>query len=126
MWVIAAAAILLAACGDSDDSVEIDAANGEVLDAATSGDAAGEGDASGGGLQFCGEEDDPDCADGMECCQDGVCRDDCGGGGGTISCDCSADCPTGGTICCETSVDTFCTRRAACENFGGVERDSCE
>jgi hypothetical protein len=127
---------LIAACG-GDDSADIDAAAGgddasTSIDAAAGGtdDAAGGGgdDAagSGGGLQFCGDEGDPDCPSTQECCADGVCRDSCGDGGGTgaYQCDCTEDCFSG-RICCQTSEETFCTRKQDCDNFGGEEVTSC-
>jgi hypothetical protein len=126
--IVSFLAILLAACG-GDDGADVDAASA-VIDAAETGDdaaAGGDHDAAGGGLQFCGEEGDPDCPGSQECCDDGVCRDSCGGGGGTgtYQCDGTAECPTGSMLCCQTSEDRFCTRQRTCDTFGGEEVNSC-
>ncbi len=130
-------ALALGACGGDDDG-------GSVIDASSVIDSGGGGgddgggtsdiDASGGGgtqgvNQFCEtlENGGPYCMEGLDCCDDHVCRHngDCAGGPGFLLCDCTADCPTG--LCCDVGdqMDEFCTKRSACNDYDGTEDTTC-
>ena len=134
-----ALALLLAACGGDDDGD-----GGGAIDASSAIDGGGGGggdgggdqaDAGGGGggtqgpNQFCEtlENGGPYCMDGLECCDDHVCRydGDCPGDTQYIPCDCTAQCPTG--ICCDVggAMEPFCTKRSACNDYEGDEDTTC-
>jgi hypothetical protein len=130
--ILVAALVLAGACGDDDDGTDgsdvIDASGGGEDDSGTSEDI----DAGGGGTQdvnqFCETlEDGPYCITGLECCEDKVCRHagDCPGGKNFIPCDCTDECPTG--ICCDVDgeMESFCTKRSACNDYDGVEDTTC-
>jgi hypothetical protein len=140
---ILAVTLLAAACGDDGGSTgEIDAgteagaidAGASDIDAGMSTaypDAgAGGQDASSGTAgpgQPCNIIPDgggPVCNDGLECCDDNVCRapDGCGSGG-YLACDCTDDCQ--GSICCDAPSMQFCTKRSACKSYGGTEVTTC-
>jgi hypothetical protein len=131
--LILAAALVLGACGDDDGGGgdEIDASS--VIDSGGGGggDGGGEVDASGGGggtqgpNQFCEtlEGGGPYCMDGLDCCDDHVCRytGDCPGDTQYVPCECAnPDCPTG--VCCDVGdqMDDFCTKRSACNDYEGT------
>jgi len=57
------------------------------------------------------------------CCTAGapyICRlpSDCPGGGGYVPCSHGSDCQGG--VCCQLPEMTFCTKRNACESYGGT------
>jgi len=134
--LILVAALAFGACGGDDDG-------GSVIDASSAIDSGGGGgdggtsdiDASGGGggtqgpNQFCEtlENGGPHCMEGLECCDDHVCRydGDCPGDTQFLLCDCTADCPTG--LCCDVgpAMDEFCTKRSACNDYDGEEDTTC-
>ena len=139
-FVLAGALALgLAGCGDDDGSD-----GGGVIDAGTADDGGGGGDDGGGGEeidgggggggtqgpnQFCEtlENGGPYCMADLECCDDHVCRydGDCPGDTQYIPCDCTDECPTG--ICCDVggAMETFCTKRSACNDYEGDEDTTC-
>jgi hypothetical protein len=134
--LVLAAALVLGACGGDDDGTSvIDASS--VIDSGGGGGSDGNTsdiDASGGGgtqgvNQFCEtlENGGPYCMEGLDCCDDHVCRHngDCSGGPGFIPCECTADCPTG--LCCDVggAMDEFCTKRSACSDYDGTEDTTC-
>jgi hypothetical protein len=63
---------------------------------------------------------------GLECCADKVCRfdGDCSGSSGFIPCTCTDDC-NNSFLCCEIPEQTFCTKRSACDMYGGTEITTC-
>ena len=131
--LILAAALALGACGGDDDggsvidaSSVIDSGGGGGGDSGTSDiDAAGGGGGTQGVGQFCEtlQNGGPYCMDGLDCCDDKVCRynGDCQGSGGFVPCECAnPDCPTG--VCCDVGndMDDFCTKRSACMDYEGT------
>lgn len=128
--IVVSAALFVAACGSGDTGSE-----GDVIDA--SGDSAGDPDsgtdASGTtGTQEAGQfcetqpEGGPFCVDGLECCEDKVCRTagECDGSTGFIPCECTDDC-NNSFICCESPDQTFCTKRSGCDQVDGTEVTTC-
>jgi len=140
LFLVAALALALgSACGGDDDGD-----SGGVIDASSGGDGGGGGGGDGGGdqadarqggggtqgpNQFCEtlENGGPHCMEGLECCDDHVCRydGDCPGDTQFIPCDCTAECPTG--LCCDVggAMDEFCTKRSACNDYDGEEDTTC-
>jgi hypothetical protein len=130
--LILVAALALGACGGDDDGTSaIDASS--VIDSGGGGsdgntsdiDASGGGGGTQGPNQFCEtlENGGPYCMEGLECCDDKVCRytGDCEGSGGFVPCECAnPDCPTG--VCCHVAedMDDFCTKRSACMDYDGT------
>jgi hypothetical protein len=132
----ALALALASSCGDDDGG------GGGVIDASVGDDGGGgggrdgggdRGDGGGGGSQgpnqFCEtlENGGPYCMDGLECCDDHVCRydGDCPGDTQYIPCDCTDECPTG--LCCDVggAMEPFCTKRSACNDYEGEEDTTC-
>lgn len=131
--LVAALALGAAGCSSDDKGDNSNGADSGVppADAAASADAgsdANPGGAAGPG-DFCNTLPDggPSCEADLECCSDMVCRapGDCPGAAGFIPCDCTDDCPSNSFICCETAQQTFCTKRSACNSYGGTEDTTC-
>ena len=134
--ILIAALAFAGACGGDDDDDDgtdgsdvVDASGGGGDDGGSSVDTDA---AAGGGTQdvnqFCETlEDGPYCITGLECCEYKVCRraGDCPVGKNFIPCDCTDECPTG--ICCDVDgeMESFCTKRSACNDYDGVEDTTC-
>jgi hypothetical protein len=124
-----AIALLCAACG-GDDGGGGGSGSGEPQDAPTGSmsDGAATGDGQGAGTQGPGQfcevtPQGPYCQAGLTCCMsDKICRiaTDCPGSTGFIMCVKLADCPNG-NVCCQTPAQTFCTKKSACDSYGGTE-----
>src|SRR5678815_5872208 len=125
MWrALTLAMVCVVACGDDGGGGGGAPANDAppgMADAAAMGDGQSAGTQGPG--QFCETSaQGPYCQTGLTCCSDKVCRlgTDCPGNTGYIMCTKLADCPNG-NVCCKTTLQTFCTKRSACDSYNGME-----
>lgn len=123
-------AATLMSCGDTgtarNDAAPSDATATDAVTQSDGGvDAGLDPDANPSGTQqegqFCETlpAGGPYCVEGITCCDDKICRSDCGSGGG-IACNGKVDC-NGGDVCCQVDVSRLCTPKKTCGDLGGTE-----